>query len=77
MELIIKYLIGIVVLLTAFPIGDYLARITREELKDGKKYFKLILIASVLGTILGIILMKIELIFWFLFVMIVTKRSLR
>jgi|TARA_B100002003_G_C14054793_1_gene507928 hypothetical protein len=77
MQEIIKLFIGILVLISAFPIGSYLAKITKEELKQGKKWFKLIILVSLIGTILSLILKKDILFFSFLFIIIVTSRNLR
>jgi|TARA_Y100000310_G_scaffold32203_1_gene30585 hypothetical protein len=77
MQEIIKLIIGILVLISAFPIGSYLAKITKEELKQGKKWFKLIILVSLIGTIISLILKKDILFFSFLFVAIVTSRNLR
>jgi len=73
----INILIGVAVLLIAFPIGSYLAKITREELKSGQRWFKLIILTSALGSALSIIFKNDSLLFTFLFIIIVTSRSLR
>ena len=31
--------LGIIIALAGFPIGNYLAKIAKEEIKQGKKYF--------------------------------------
>ena len=77
MELIIRYLLGVVILIIAFPLGNYLAKITKEELKEGRKWFRLIIILNTVGIVIGIAMIKIELIFWFGFVMIITWRSMK
>jgi len=77
MEEIIKFLIGIGILLLGIPIGSYLAKITKEELKKGQKWFKLIIIISLIGAIVSLILSNDILLFSFLFIAIVTSRSLR
>jgi len=77
MEEIIKILIGIAVLISGYPLGNFLARITKEELKDGKKWFKLIVTLSFAGGIIGLILGNDILLFSFFFIAIVTSRSLK
>jgi len=47
----LKYLLLIVVLLCAIPLGYLLKNITKEELKSGKKYFKLIWTSSLILTV--------------------------
>lgn len=41
-------LLQIILLLLAIPVGLLIANLTREELKDGKKYFKAIIVASII-----------------------------
>ena len=73
----INILIGILVLFLGIPLGNYLTKITSEELKQGKKWFKLIMLTSALGTIVSLIMGNDPLLFTFLFILIVTSRSLR
>ncbi|MCH8945421.1 MAG: hypothetical protein IIA85_00665 [Nanoarchaeota archaeon] len=77
MQDIFRIFIGIAVLLFGVPIGSYLAKLTKEELKQGQKWFKLIIIFSFLGSIVSLILKNDILFFSFLFIIIVTSRSLR
>ena len=74
---IVKVLIGVVVLALGFPIGSYLAKQTKEELKSGKKWFKLIIIVSLVGGVISLIFGNDILLFSFLFIAIVTSRSLK
>lgn len=73
----ISLLIGIFVLALGFPIGNYLAKETKEELKDGQLWFKLIIIASMIGIVFGLGLRNDALFFTFSFIAIVTGRSLK
>ena len=73
----INLLIGILVLFLGFPLGDYLAKLTKEELSSGKKWFKLIMLISFIGAIVNLITKNDPLLFGFLFILIVTSRSLR
>lgn len=77
MQEIFKLIIGIFVLLLGFPLGDYLARQTKEELKSGEKWFKLIIFISLIGGIIGLIIGNDILLFSFFFIAIVTSRSLK
>ncbi len=70
-------IVGILVLFLGIPLGNYLAKLTSEELKGGKKWFKLIMLTSALGTIVSLIMGNDPLLFTFLFILIVTSRSLR
>jgi hypothetical protein len=69
-------IIGIIILISAFFIGDFLAKKTEEELKPGKPYFKIIIYLSSIGSIISLILRSDVLLFTFLFIIIVTSRSL-
>ena len=77
MQEIFQLLIGVVFLALAFPIGDVLAKKTKEELKDGKKWFKIIVYASLLGGVVGMLIRNDVLMFSFFFMALVTSRSLR
>jgi|TARA_B100001971_G_C18202846_1_gene545716 hypothetical protein len=77
MQEIIKLVIGILFLILAFPIGSYLSKITKEELKQGQKWFKLIILVSLIGVIASLILKNDILFFSFLFILITTSRSLK
>ncbi|GEM_PF-539446 len=77
MQEVIKLLLGIVVLLLGIPIGNILAKNTPEELKDGKKWFYLILLVCFMGSIVGLVFGNDVLLFTFLFIAIVTSRSIK
>jgi len=64
-------------LVLAFPIGEILARKTKEELKAGKKWFKLIIYISLFGGVAGMLIRNDVLMFSFFFIALVTSRSLR
>jgi len=76
MQEVVKLLIGIIVLLLGIPIGDLLARLTKEELKSRKKWFIVIILLCFIGAILGLIFQHDALLFTLLFIAIVTSRSL-
>ncbi len=77
MEEIFRILIGVVILLSGIPIGSYLANATKEELKSGQKWFKLIIIISLAGGFTGLIIRDDIILFIFFFIAIVTSRSLK
>ena len=72
----LKLGIGLLVLILGYFIGNYLAKITKEELKDGQKWFRLIIIISGIASFISLILRNDFLFFGFLFMLIVTSRSL-
>lgn len=71
-----KMIIGIIFLILGFFIGNFLAKKTEEELKPGKPYFKIIIYISLIGSIISLFLRNDSLLFAFLFIIIVTSRSL-
>jgi hypothetical protein len=77
MNELFKLLIGAFVLVLGFPIGIFLARWTKEELRVGQKWFKLIIFASLIGGFIGLVLENDILMFSLFFIAIVTSGSLR
>jgi len=77
MDEILRFAIAIIVLAIGIPIGNYLAKSTREELKPGKKWFKRIVLLSLIGVVIGLIIGNDVFLFSFGFIAIVTSRSLR
>jgi len=73
----IKLILGILFLLLGIPIGNLLARFTKEELKAGRPWFKAIVYLSLFGGMLFLILKNDFLMFSFFFFAIVTSRSLK
>ena len=74
---ILRLVIAILILLLGIPIGNYLAKQTKEELKSGQKWFKRIVILSLLGVLIFLIAGNDALFFSFGFIAIVTSRSLK
>lgn len=72
-----KLIIGVLFLILGFPIGNFLAKKTKEELKKGQKWFKLIIIVSLITGIIGLILGNDILMFSFFFIAIIASRSLK
>jgi formate hydrogenlyase subunit 3/multisubunit Na+/H+ antiporter MnhD subunit len=76
MQEITKIIIGIAILLLGIPVGSYLAEKTKDELKAGQKWFKLIIIISLACSVISLIAGNDFLFFSFLFIAMVTSRSL-
>ena len=72
-----KILIGIGILILGFPIGSLLAHFTKEELKDGRKWFRRIIFLSLVGGLIGLLIGNDALMFSLFFIAIVTSQSLR
>ena len=76
MEEAIKLLIGILVLILGYPIGVFLAKICKDELKKGQIYFKILVYAGLIAGLIGLIIGNDVLLFTGFFIAIVTSRSL-
>lgn len=76
MQEVIKLITGCIILLIGYFIGIILAIETKEELKSGQKWFKLIILISLIGGIIGLVIRNDVLMFGFFFIAIVTSRSL-
>ena len=72
-----KFILGGVILTLGIPLGNYLAHHTKEELKAGQIWFKLISFVGLAGAILSLIFQSDILLFSFLFIVVVTSRCLR
>ncbi len=77
MQELIKLVIGIVLLASGIPIGNILAKITKEELRSGRKWFKLIVLVSLIFGVVGLLIRNDILMFSLFFIAIVTSRSLK
>tara|TARA_Y100000310_G_C20464024_1_gene706720 strand:+ start:152 stop:391 length:240 start_codon:yes stop_codon:yes gene_type:complete len=76
MKEIFTLLIGLAVLIAGIPIGNFLAKHTKEELKQGRKWFRIIVVLGLVGGVVGLIMRNDPLFFTSLFIAIVTSRSL-
>jgi len=76
MEEIYRLLIAVFVLMLGFPIGSFLRSQTKDELKQGKKWFKLIIILCLIGGTIGLFIGNDVLLFSLFFIAVVTSRSL-
>jgi hypothetical protein len=77
MQEIVQVVIGICVLILGFPIGDFLAKSAKEELKPGRKYIRFLVYAGFILGVVGLILRKDVLLFSGFFISIVSSRSLK
>ncbi len=77
MKEMFQFIIAIVILILGVPIGNILAKNTKEELKDGKIWFLILIFICLIGVILGLIFKNDILLFTFLFIAVVTSRSLK
>jgi len=72
----LELLIGMFVLIIGIPIGNLLRKYTEDELKIGKKWFKLLTYLGIVGGFVGLIINNDTIMFTFFFIAIVTSRSL-
>ena len=77
MQPAIALVIGAIFLLLGIPIGNLLAKLTKEELKSGQKWFRWIIVICFVGGFWGLISGNDVLMFSLFFIAIVTSRSLR
>ncbi len=76
MQEIVRIFVGILVLILGFPIGTYLAKKTKEELKEGQKWFRVIIFLSMILGFVMLVLRNDALMFGFFFIALVTSRSI-
>jgi len=76
MEEVIKLIIGIIVLIMGYFIGEILARYTKEELNPGRRYIKMVVMIGLIGGVIGLIIKNDFVLFGFFFMAIVASRSL-
>lgn len=74
---LIQIIVSLIVLALGIPIGNFLAKITKEELRSGQKWFKIIIILCLIGAVFFLIFEEDALLFSLLFIAIVTSRSLK
>jgi len=77
MQEIFKLLIGMGVLVLGYFIGEWLTKITKEELIEGKKWFLILVVVGLGGGIYGLIIGNDFLLFTMFFISIIASRSLR
>ena len=77
MEEVYKILIGMAFLALGFPLGDFLRKKTKDEQKDGRKWFRLLVLAGLIGGFIGLLTGDDVILFTFFFIAIVSSRSWR
>jgi len=77
MQDLTKILMGIIVLFLSVFVGNLLAKFTKEELKTGQGWFRIIIILSLIIGVVGLIIGNDVLMFTMFFIAIVTSRSLK
>lgn len=78
MQELIKYFIGILVLISGLFFGNLLKNsVEKSEIEKGQIYFKIIFSTSILLAIISFFFKQTFLVFGFLFVGIVTSKSLK
>lgn len=77
MNEIFNLFIGTIVLVLGFPIGNFLANQTKEELSFGRPWFKALVFIGLIGGVIGLIIKSDALLFTMFFIAIVTSRSVR
>ena len=74
---ILKIFIGIIFLIIGYFVGEWLANVTKDEQKEGERWFKAIILISLISAIISLVFKNDVLLFTFLFIAVVTSRSLR
>ena len=77
MQELVKIIMGVVVLALGIPIGNYLAKITLEEIETGRKWFNFVIFLSIIGAVVSLFFRNDVLLFSFLFIALATSRSLK
>jgi Na+/H+ antiporter NhaC len=67
----------VLILLTAIPAGLLVAWLTKEELRDGRKWFKAIVTASLAGCIVSLFFKNYVIMLTFAYIAIATAMSLK
>lgn len=76
MQEVLNFIIGVLALFLSFPLGLYLRKLTVDENKEGQIWFKVLVVASLIGAFVSIFLKNDVLLFTFLFMAIVASGSL-
>jgi len=67
----------VLILLTAIPAGLLVAWLTKEELRDGRKWFKAIIVASLAGCLVALFFKNYTIMLTLLYMAIATSMSLK
>jgi len=76
MQTLYIYFIGILVLALGWPIGEFLKYKAKDEIKSSQAWFKAIIIICLIGSLISSFFRNDVLFFSFLFIAVVTSRSL-
>jgi len=76
MQEIYSLIIGVAILALGIPLGNLLAKTTKEELSQGKKWFKLLITVSLIGAVISLIFKNNAIMYGLLFIAIVASGSL-
>ena len=55
---LLSLILIIIITLLGYPIGLLIAKLTEEELKAGKKWFKLIILASIVVILISLVFLR-------------------
>ncbi|MEM4326021.1 MAG: hypothetical protein QXU40_01850 [Candidatus Pacearchaeota archaeon] len=76
MYYLVKIFIGSIVVFSGFFLGELLAKITKEELRAGQRWFKILLLLSFLGAIFSLLTLNDVILFTLLFIISITIKSI-
>ena len=71
------YILAVIILSLAFPLGAWLKKMTGEESKQGRKYIIALFYLSVLLSVVSLFLRQDHMVFSFLFILIISYQSLK
>lgn len=54
----LQIILLVLIALSGYPIGGFIASKTKEELKSGRKWFKLIIAMSMMGILISLIMLR-------------------
>jgi hypothetical protein len=77
MEDVIRIIIGVFALFLGIPVGNLLAHYTKDEMKDGQIWFRLLVLVGIVGGIIGWIIGNDVVMFSLFFISVVSSRSLK
>ena len=77
MNEILRISISIFILISGVFLGKSLKKIAIKEIKQGQIYFRILVIASLIGGLISLIMKNDILMFTFFFIAIVTSQSLK
>jgi hypothetical protein len=72
----LSWILAVLVVVLAFPLGMFVEKFTIEEIKQGKKYLRTIFLVSLIGFILSVFFQQVVLSCSFAFFALFTKGSL-